>query len=50
VVLLCPSGSRAGRAASLLRKQGFDKACAVSGGTRAWRDASLPVERGQAAA
>lgn len=48
VVLLCPSGSRAGRAASLLRKQGYEKACALSGGTRAWREASLPVERGSA--
>jgi rhodanese-related sulfurtransferase len=48
VVLLCPSGSRAGRAAGLLRKQGYEKACAVAGGTRAWRDASLPIERGAA--
>lgn len=46
VVLLCPSGARASRAAALLRKQGFEKACAVSGGTRAWREASLPIERG----
>jgi rhodanese-related sulfurtransferase len=46
VVLLCPSGARAGRGASLLRRQGYERAVAVTGGTRAWRDASLPVERG----
>jgi rhodanese-related sulfurtransferase len=46
VVLLCPSGARAGRGASLLRRQGFERAVAISGGTRAWRDASLPIERG----
>lgn len=49
VVLLCPSGARAGRAAGLLRKQGYEKACAVAGGTRAWREASLPIERGASA-
>ena len=46
VVLLCPSGARAGRAASLLRRQGFERAVAVGGGTRAWREANLPLERG----
>jgi rhodanese-related sulfurtransferase len=30
----------------LLRRQGFERAVAISGGTRAWRDASLPIERG----
>lgn len=45
VVLLCPSGARAGRAAALLRKQGFAKAVALAGGTNAWRDASLPVDK-----
>ena len=45
VVLLCPSGARAGRAAALLRKAGYESAVAVSGGTRAWREANLPVEK-----
>ncbi|MCU0968236.1 MAG: rhodanese-like domain-containing protein [Rubrivivax sp.] len=48
VVLLCPSGARAGRAAGLLRKAGYEKAVAVAGGTAAWREASLPVEKGAA--
>ena len=45
LVVMCPSGSRAGRAAALLRKAGYEKAVAVSGGTNAWREASLPVEK-----
>lgn len=49
VVLLCPSGARAARAAGLLRKAGYEKAFAVAGGTAAWREAQLPVDRSPAA-
>ncbi len=45
ILLLCPTGARAGRAAALLRKAGYEKAVAVAGGTAAWREASLPVEK-----
>lgn len=45
LLVLCPTGSRAGRAADLLRKAGYANAVAVAGGTAAWRDASLPVEK-----
>jgi rhodanese-related sulfurtransferase len=45
LLVMCPSGARAGRAAALLRKAGYEKAVAVSGGTNAWREASLPVEK-----
>ncbi len=45
LLVLCPTGARAGRAAALLRKAGYDKAVAVSGGTAAWRDAALPTEK-----
>ena len=46
VVLLCASGARASRAATQLRKAGFEKAVAVSGGLPAWREAGLPVDKG----
>jgi rhodanese-related sulfurtransferase len=46
VILMCPTGVRAGRAAATLRKAGYEKAVAVSGGTGAWREAQLPVEKG----
>jgi rhodanese-related sulfurtransferase len=45
IIVVCPSGMRAGRAAALLRKQGYDKAVALAGGTRAWGEASLPLEK-----
>lgn len=48
LVLLCPSGSRAGRAAGILRKAGYEKAVSVAGGNNAWRDASLPIEKSAA--
>jgi rhodanese-related sulfurtransferase len=46
LVLMCPTGARAGRAAGLLRKAGHENAVAVAGGTAAWRDAALPIEKG----
>ncbi|MCY7316610.1 MAG: rhodanese-like domain-containing protein [Rubrivivax sp.] len=45
ILLLCPTGARCGRAATLLRKAGYERAAAVTGGTAAWRDAQLPVAK-----
>ncbi len=45
LVLVCPTGARAGRAAGMLRKLGYDKAQVLAGGLKAWRDANLPVEK-----
>ncbi|KQW51815.1 MULTISPECIES: rhodanese-like domain-containing protein [unclassified Roseateles] len=45
LVLVCPTGARAGRAAGMLRKLGYEKARVLAGGLRAWREASLPVEK-----
>ena len=45
LLLLCASGARAGRAAGLLRKAGYEKATVVTGGLPAWREAGLPVEK-----
>ena len=45
LLLMCPTGARAGRAAAQLRKAGFEKAVAVAGGTAAWREALLPVAK-----
>lgn len=50
VLLMCPTGARAARAAAMLRKAGHERALAVKGGTAAWREAQLPVERGEAVA
>ncbi len=45
VVLICPTGSRAGKAAVQLRQAGYENAVAVAGGLAAWRAAQLPVEK-----
>ncbi len=45
LILVCPTGARAGRAAGLLRKVGHANVVALSGGLAAWREASLPIEK-----
>ncbi|HVQ02548.1 MAG TPA: rhodanese-like domain-containing protein [Burkholderiaceae bacterium] len=49
VVLMCSSGARAARAAGELRKLGHERATALAGGLKAWRDANLPLEKSAAA-
>ena len=46
VYLLCRSGGRATKAAEKLTQQGFDHAVVVEGGTLAWIEAGLSVNRG----
>jgi rhodanese-related sulfurtransferase len=45
LVVVCPTGARAGRAAGMLRGMGYEKARVLAGGLKAWREANLPVER-----
>ena len=45
LVVMCPTGSRAGRAVATLKKLGFENARALAGGLEAWRAANLPVEK-----
>jgi rhodanese-related sulfurtransferase len=45
LILICPSGARAGRAVAVLKKLGHENAFAVAGGTKAWREATLPIEK-----
>ena len=46
--LLCRSGARATKAAEKFAKAGHDIGVVVEGGTLAWIEAGLPVERGTA--
>lgn len=46
IYLLCRTGSRAQKAAEKFAKEGFPRAVVVEGGTLAWNEAGLPVERG----
>jgi rhodanese-related sulfurtransferase len=50
LIVMCPTGARAGRAAGALRKLGYENAKALSGGVNAWREANLPVEKSAAKA
>lgn len=45
--ILCRSGARAAKAADQFSKEGFSNAVVVEGGTLAWIEAGLPVDRGQ---
>ena len=45
VILVCQVGGRASRAATQAKKLGYERAQALSGGLKAWREASLPVEK-----
>ncbi|MFN9708118.1 MAG: rhodanese-like domain-containing protein [Burkholderiales bacterium] len=45
LIVLCPTGSRALRALPILKKLGFENCQALSGGTNAWRQAGLPIDK-----
>ncbi|HEY8049334.1 MAG TPA: rhodanese-like domain-containing protein [Ramlibacter sp.] len=45
LILVCQSGARAQRAVGTAKKLGYDKAQALAGGMKAWKDANLPVEK-----
>lgn len=45
LVVVCPTGARAARAAAALRKRGYENAHALAGGLAAWRAANLPIEK-----
>ena len=48
VYILCRSGQRATKAADQLARAGFPNSIVVEGGTLAWIEAGLPVNRGKA--
>ena len=45
VILVCAKGPRAMRAEAVAKKLGYEKAQALGGGMKAWREAGLPVEK-----
>jgi len=45
LILVCASGGRAVRAEGIARKLGYEKAQAMAGGLKSWKDANLPVEK-----
>ncbi len=45
LIVLCPTGSRSMRALPILKKLGFENCHVLSGGTNAWRQAGLPIDK-----
>ncbi len=45
LILVCPTGARARRAEGVAKKLGYERAQALAGGLRAWKDANLPIEK-----
>ncbi len=45
LIVVCPTGARAGRAVATLKRLGFENTRPLAGGIRAWRAANLPVEK-----
>ncbi|MBE7941390.1 MULTISPECIES: rhodanese-like domain-containing protein [Ramlibacter] len=45
VILVCASGARAQRAVATAQKLGYEKAQALAGGLKAWKEANLPIEK-----
>ena len=50
LILVDATGARAAKAAALLKAQGYEKAVALAGGLKAWREADMPVEKSEQAA
>lgn len=48
LVVVCPTGARASRAAGQLRQAGYANAQSLAGGLASWREANLPVEKSAA--
>ena len=45
LILICASGARANRAVGIAKKLGYEQAQALSGGMKAWKEASLPIDK-----
>ena len=45
LILVDASGGRSVRAEAIARKLGYEKAQAMAGGLKSWKDANLPVEK-----
>lgn len=45
LLLVCPTGARANKAVATAKKLGYEKAQAIGGGIKGWREAGLPLEK-----
>lgn len=45
LILVCATGARANRALPVAKKLGYEQAQVMAGGLKAWKEASLPLEK-----
>ena len=45
LILVCPTGSRSGKALEIAKKLGYQQAQSLGGGLGAWKTANLPIEK-----
>ncbi|MGC4062465.1 MAG: rhodanese-like domain-containing protein [Aquabacterium sp.] len=45
LIVVCASGTRAGKAVAQLKTMGYENAQSLAGGLKAWREANLPIEK-----
>ena len=45
LILVCESGMRSARAVQTAKKLGYEQAQSLAGGLKAWREASLPIDK-----
>ena len=45
LIMVCASGSRAKKAVSIAKKLGYEQVHSLSGGLKAWKEASLPTQK-----
>lgn len=45
LILVCPTGARAGRALAVAKKLGYEQAQCLGGGLKSWKAANLPLEK-----
>lgn len=46
LIFVCATGARSQRALGVAKKLGYEKAQALGGGLKAWKEANLPVDKG----
>ena len=49
LIMVCASGSRAQKAVSIAKKLGYEQVHSLSGGLKAWKEASLPTQKNKLA-
>ena len=49
LIVLCQTGARSGAAATVLKAAGYTDVFVLEGGVNAWKEAGLPVKKGQQA-